>query len=108
MNFWLPEIDGPPQVFQDDGQVKTANNRDGLEIDAPPNSNWLSIIVKNTDGTDNILVSFTDGKKWTTLEPDDSISIEFRQRSFKIKGSAANVSYEFVGVYARETGKSCQ
>ena len=52
--------------------------------------------IKNTDATNNVLVSFDGGTNFLTLKPNQSFSINGAIKTVHIKSSAATPAYEIV------------
>lgn len=57
-------------------------------------SSWLSIF--NADATNNLLVSFDEGKTFATVRPVTRLEGPFAVRQLSVKSSAATVAYEIL------------
>jgi len=64
-----------------------------------------SIFIRNKHDTNDVLISFDGGMKWTTIPAKNWYSQNLRVTGFKIKASAPNTPIEGV-VALRGTGRA--
>ena len=64
-----------------------------------PAAQLQSAMIHNTHLANQLYASFDDGDSWTTIEPEQSLSMPCDAYSYQLKGSAAGTTYESVHVY---------
>ena len=72
---------------------------DTVAVTITPSDMLQSSLIHNTHTSQTLSASFDGGTTYTTIDPDQSLSIHDNSYSFMVKGSAAATTYEILNVY---------